>query len=85
MQPGPPSTPSHQVSSPSTPSHKPIQPAQAPRPRRNISDRGTPRSSKLQEVFSAGDHDDDESTVDGSEDGEAEEKESERMDVDEQK
>jgi hypothetical protein len=66
-----PNTPT--ASSPSTPSHKPIN--QAPRPRRGLSDRGTPRSSKLQEVFSAAD-------TDG--DGDADQDE-EGMDIDEQK
>jgi len=60
------------ISTPTTPSHKPIHPA--PRPRRGLSDRGTPRSSKLQEVFSAADGDEDE-----------EEQGEEAMDVDEQK
>jgi hypothetical protein len=60
------------ISTPTTPSHKPIHPA--PRPRRGLSDRGTPRSSKLQEVFSAADGDEDE-----------EDQGEEAMDVDEQK
>ena len=62
------------VSQPSTPSHKPIHPA--PRPRRGLSDRGTPRSSKLQEVFSAADEDGE---------GDGSEKSEEGMDIDEQK
>lgn len=70
-------TPSQQPSpSPSTPSHKPLHPA--PRPRRNLSDRGTPRSSKLQEVFSAGDQGDEDEDDGGKHDND-------RMDVDEQK
>lgn len=69
-------------STPTTPSHKPLQsqPVAAPRPRRNLSDRGTPRSSKLQEVFSAGDQGQDEDEEDNGD-----EMEVDKMDVDEQK